>query len=136
MENRLTKKEELAIEYHMQGDSMTEAVDKAYTCKNRQVASAMATKLFRKEAVKERLSSKQEKQDEKTLEKRTSFFDQIDVYVSKKEVLEALAAGIKSNDRRVQDSMLDKYFKLKGLYSPNRNINMTLLDQNLGELRD
>ena len=133
---KLTKKEELAIEYHLQGDTKQDAVFKAYNCKNIGSASALATKLFRKEDVRDRLVVKQAQMDEKALEKRTRFVDLMDKHITKTEVLKLLIEGMKTSSIRERSNYLDKYFKLKGLFVDRSITGLANIDSMLDDLRD
>lgn len=117
----LTKKEELTIEYVLQGFNKGEAVFKAYDCKNMSSASALATKLFKKESVKKRLSERQEKQDDKLSEITVDFVTLVKKTIPLKTVVDILETQLKSEDKRVVDSALDKYIKIIGGYKDSKS---------------
>ena len=131
----LTKNKELAIEYLLQGANQTDAVFKAYDCKNKNSASALATKLFKQEEVKKRLSDKREKLDEATTEINASFIDQVMKAIPARDVIAKLKANLNSNDARSVDQAIDKYVKIIGGYKDKQTSVMTLF-QKIVELKE
>ena len=115
-ETMLTKKEELTIEYVLQGFNKGEAVFKAFDCKDMSSASALATKLFKKEEVKNRLSDKLEKRDEKTAEISADFVELVKKSIPLQSVVDKLKTQLESKDGRTVDNAIDKYIKIIGGY--------------------
>lgn len=115
--NMLTNKKELAIQYHLEGATQTEAVFKAYDCKDEHSAGAFATKLFKQEEVRKRLGEKQSLLDARTIDNIISFQDQVKQAIPCSKVIEKLKTGLESGDARTVDSTIDKYIKIIGGYN-------------------
>jgi len=73
----LTQKQELAVQYHLNGANKTEAVQRAFDCKNYNTAKSLASKLFKQEKVHQRLTEKQQLLDYKTIDDCVSFQNQL-----------------------------------------------------------
>jgi phage terminase small subunit len=112
----LTQKKELAIQYHLDGANQTEAVQRAYDCKNYQSAGALASKLFKQEEVKKRLEEKQAMVDIRTIDNIISFQNQVQHAIPSNYVITKLKELFESKDKRVIDSAIDKYIKIIGGY--------------------
>jgi len=112
----LTTKQELAIEYHLQGEDKTNAVFKAFDCKDKQSAAALATKLFKQQKVKNRLSEKQVLLDEKTTQMTANFLMLVKKNIPPIKVINKLKENLEGNDGRIVDAAIDKYIKIIGGY--------------------
>ena len=112
----LTTKQELAIEYHLQGEDKTNAVFKAFDCKDKQSAAALATKLFKQQKVKNRLSEKQVLLDEKTTQMTANFLMLVKKNIPAVDVIKKLKENLEGNDKRIVDAAIDKYIKIIGGY--------------------
>ncbi len=112
----LTKKQELAIEYHLQGMDKTNAVFKAFECKDKHTASSLATQLFKKQEVVNRLSEKQALIDEKTTQMTADFLALVKENIPPIDVIKKLKENLEGNDKRIVDSAIDKYLKIIGGY--------------------
>ena len=116
----LTKKQELAVEFVIQGSDKTNAVFKAFRCKNKSSASSIATKLFKQKKVQDRLTDKQDKQDEIIAQKNVDFVDQVKKTIPSQLVINKLKEHLNSKDGRISDSALDKYIKIIGGYKDSK----------------
>lgn len=112
----LTQKEEKVIEYILQGDDKITAVQKAFNCKNRNVARSYASRLFRKEKVAKRLAEVSEKVSDKLFDKTKTFLELLLRYVSMEQIAKKLADNLLSNDKRVSDSALEKAMRVISAY--------------------
>lgn len=125
MGKTLTKKETLALEYFLQGDNQTEAVMKAFGCKNRDSARSLASRVFRKQKVSNALAERQGEVRERLIEGDMKFIDLVLKYTGGKEpIAQALAQNILSKDKRVADAAIDKFLKISAEYPPQRVIEM------------
>jgi hypothetical protein len=116
MNNKLTKKEQLAVEFLLQGHNQTESVFRAFDCKNRNVARALAPRIFKKEKVSRELAIRRALIQDKLTDKLVKFVELVERYAPRDEIAKKLAENIMSSDRRVSDSAIDKYIKLRGEY--------------------
>lgn len=112
----LTKKQELAIEYHLQGMDKTNAVFKAFECQDKQSAAVIATKLFKQQKVKDRLSQKQTLIDEKTAQMTADFLALVKKNIPPLDVIKKLKENLEGKDKRIVDAAIDKYLKIIGGY--------------------
>lgn len=118
---KLTNKQELAIQYHLQGDSKTEAVMKAYDCKKRDTAKSLASKLFKIKAVNDRLTEKLALVDNKTIDEFVDFRTQLKNAIPTSTILKSLQDAIAGKDERVKDSARKDWFKIIGVYHEKDN---------------
>jgi len=117
----LTTKKELAIEYHLQGLDKTNAVFKAFDCKDKNSASVIASKLFKQEEVKERLAEKQALIDEKTTDLTVDFLTLLKENIPALDVINKLKENLEGKDKRIVDATIDKYMKITGGYKDNQS---------------
>lgn len=116
----LTKKEEEVIELVMKGENKNDAVMKVFNCANRNVARVYASRLFKKEKVANRLMEASEKVNDKLsdnlAEETLSFIDLIKKHITMNELAEILVKGVRSNDKRVSDSCMEKLLRIISAY--------------------
>ncbi len=115
MEN-LTKKEEKAIELIQQGRTKIDATMEAFNCKTRASAGSYSSRLFNKPKVRERLKAIQSKVDDKLASRNVSFLDLLLKHITMEEIAEKLADNLRSNDKRVSDSALEKAMRVISAY--------------------
>ena len=132
----LTKKQELAIEYHLQGMDKTNAVFKAFECKDKHTASSLATQLFKRQEVVNRLLEKQALIDEKTTQMTADFLVLVKQNIPPLDVIKKLKTLLESGDGRVVDSAIDKYIKIIGGYSGKDIKAIALFDKLEQDLKD
>ena len=125
----LTKKQELAIEYLLQGMPQTQAVFKAYDCKDENTAGALATKLFKQEKVKKRLSEKQALLDEKTTQMTADFLMLVKNSIPPQTIINKLKENLEGKDKRIVDSTIDKYLKIIGGYKDSQSKVISMFDK-------
>jgi hypothetical protein len=112
----LTQKEELSIEYVLQGMTQTDAVEKVYNCKNRDSAKALASKLFKKEKVNQRLTEKQALLDEKTTQMTADFLMLVKQNIPPIDVINRLKTILQEGGSRETLTAIDQYIKIIGGY--------------------
>ena len=124
MSKDLTKKEALAVEYFLQGENQTEAVMKAFECKTRDSARSLASRVFSKEKVIKELAERRKSLQQKLTDKTLKFVEIVERYAPKDAIAKQLAENILSNDKRVSDTAIDKYLRLRGEYPPQKMVEM------------
>jgi len=117
----LTKKQELAVQYVIDGNNKSEAVFKAFECKDKDSAYAMATKLFKQKEVKERLSDKQALLDSKTVDDYIDFQHQAKANIPPQNALDKITTLMNCGDKRVELQATDMYLKIIGGYKDKDN---------------
>lgn len=128
--DRLTKKEELAVEYMVRFSlNQTDAFFKAYDCVDKRSAGAIATKVMRKESVKNRLAERRSERNKVLDENSVDFATQLKKELPIKEVVAILKEQIKSGDTRTVDSSIDKYLKIIGGYKESKGKLIGLFDK-------
>ena len=122
----LTKKEREAVELFLTGENQTTAVFKAFDCKTKATAGVMATKIFSKDKVKREIEKRQveiqRKLNDKLAKTTLKFVELVEKYAPPHKIAQRLAENILSQDRRVSDSAIDKYIKLRGDYAPSSQL--------------
>jgi len=119
----LTKKQELAIQLHLNGASKTDAVFRAYDCKKYHTAGAIATKIFKKQEVKDRLNEKQALIDNVSVERIDDFKEQLVNTIPPSRIISSIKAHIECGDKRTEAQARQDYLKILGLYD-DRDINV------------
>jgi len=119
---KLTKKEKLAIEYYLEGDNQTEAVFKAFDCQDRSSAESYASRLFDKPKVIKEISLRQNELNQKLADRNLKFVELVEKYAPRNIIAQKLAENILSQDKRVSDSGIEKYLRLRMEYPPERII--------------
>lgn len=127
--NMLTKKQELAIEYRVQGMNQTEAVMKAFDCKNKDSAKAIASRLFKNKEVNERLTEKQLLLDEKTTQMTADFLMLVKQSIPPSVIITKLKENLNGSDKRIVDSTIDKYLKIIGGYKDKTGVAVGLVEK-------
>ncbi len=112
----LTKKQELTIQYVIDGMNRTEAVQKAFDCKNKGSASSLAYKLFKQKEVQDRLTEKQANLDQQTIDKYVDFLHLVEANIPKISVINKLKELMHCGDKRVELQSSDMYLKIIGGY--------------------
>ena len=125
----LTKSQELAIEYRVQGLSPTEAVLKAYNCKDRNTAGSLAYQLFKKPEVDKRLIEKQSIQDNKTAQITADFIQQVKDTIPPQSVIDKLKEVIDDGGSREKLTAIDQYLKIIGGYKESKGKIIGLFDK-------
>jgi len=124
----LTTKQELAIQYRSEGMSPTEAVLKAFNCKDKNVAGSLAYQLFKKPEVDKRLMEKQAMIDEKTTEMNVDFITLVKNNIKSQEVINKINELMKCGDKRTELSACDMYLKIIGGYKDKQSKSMDMFD--------
>lgn len=117
----LTKKQELTIQYVIDGMNRTEAVQKAFDCKNKGSASSLAYKLFKQKEVQDRLTEKQANLDQQTIDKYIDFLHLAEQSINKTQVINKIKELINCGDKRVELQAIDMYLKVIGGYKEKDN---------------
>jgi len=117
----LTKKQELTIQYVIDGMNKSEAVAKAFDCKNKNSAYSIATKLFKSQEVKDRLSQKQQILDNKTIEDYVDFQHQAQAIIPPISAVKKIETLMSCGDKRVELQATDMYLKIIGGYKDKDN---------------
>jgi hypothetical protein len=112
----LTDKEEKVIELIQQGRSKIDAVMEAYNCKTRQSATAYSSRLFKREKVRNELRKIQNMASDKLADKNVSFLNLLLRHITMEEIAEKLADNLRSKDKRVSDSALEKVMRVVSAY--------------------
>lgn len=125
-QRKLTPKEEQAIKYVLQGKTQSQAVQMSYNCEKPATARALATKIFKKERVNKELALRrvklQEKLNNKLTTKTAKLIDLIEKFAPPNKVAKRIAENIMSSDKRVSDSAIDKYIRLREGYLPEKRM--------------
>ena len=119
---KLTKKERLAIEYYLESSNQTDAVLRAYDCKDRNSARSLASRVFNKLRVATELAKRQTELNQKLADRNLKFVELVEKYAPRNIIAQKLAENILSQDKRVSDSGIEKYLRLRMEYPPERII--------------
>ncbi len=112
----LNKQQRSFIAYKLQGLEQMEAVRRAYPNLTPDSAYVISSRLKKNPQVQEELSRGKDMLLEKTTDKEAKFIDCLKQLLPPSEVAAKLCELIRSSDKRIVDSALDKYLKLSSLY--------------------
>lgn len=112
----LTKKESEVIDLVLKGEDRIDAVERVFNCKNRNSARVYASRLYKKPKVMKRLIEISEKVADKLSEETKDFVGLIKKYISMDELAQILVKGVRSNDKRVSDSCMEKLLRIISAY--------------------
>ena len=124
----LTKNQELAVEYRSQGLSPTEAVLKAYNCKNKNTAGSLAYQLFKRPEVDKRLMEKKALIDERTTEMTADFITLVKNTIKPQVIIKKINELSTCGDKRTELSACDMYLKIIGGYKDKQTKSMDMFD--------
>ena len=112
----LTKKAELAIQYKLDGCNKTQAVRRAYECKDDHTASALADKLFKQPKVVKRLEEKQAMLDSVSIDKIVDFQTQLLDKIPYSKIVAKLNKLIDGKSGRESLEAIKEYNRILGNY--------------------
>lgn len=114
----LTKKEKCVIDKIIEGTAPIDSVLGCYDCSSRNSARVVLSGLFKKELFNTKLLFRQNELSERRLSKNLKFIELLEKYAPPHLIAQKIAENIFSKDRRVSDSSIDKYLKIRGEYAP------------------
>jgi len=117
----LTKKQELTVQYVVDGMNKTEAVQKAFNCSSTGSASSIAYKLFKQPEVQNRLTDKKALLDNKTVDDYIDFQHQAKANIPPQNALDKITTLMNCGDKRVELQATDMYLKIIGGYKDKDN---------------
>ena len=120
----LTLKEREVVKLVSAGHSQADAVMKVYNCKNKQSASSLAYKVFKRPMVVKRLSVGLEASEGKLVQEiQKSLGQELTMAgIDRKEIVKKFKELLYSDDKRVVYQMLDLYSKWQGLFAPEKRM--------------
>jgi len=110
----LTKKQELAIQYKLDGCTKTQAVLRAYSCKDNHTASALADKLFKQAKVVNRLAEKQAMVDSVSVDKIIDFRTQLLDKIPSARIIKHIEKHLDCGDKRVEANARNDWLRATG----------------------
>lgn len=116
----LTTKENEVVGLVLTGLSKTKAVKQVYNCKNDNSAGVLANTIFNKEKIKTEVRKRQQIIRQGSANKVIKLIDLIEGIMPPSEIAMKLVENIMSEDKRVSDSALDKYLKIRGAYATGK----------------
>ena len=123
-QKNLTAKERKAIQLVCAGETQTDAIFHSYDCKNKQTASSIATRVFKRPQVKRVLDKGLERTEGQIVQRiEKSIGQELALAgIDKKAIVEKFKELLYSNDKRIVFQMIDMFNKLGGLYAPEKRM--------------
>ena len=123
-QKNLTAKERKAIQLVCAGETQTDAIFHSYDCKNKQTASSIATRVFKRPQVKRVLDKGLEKTEGKIVKNiEKSIGQELALAgIDRKAIVEKFSELLYSNDKRIVYQAIDLYSKWQGLFAPEKRM--------------
>lgn len=122
------------------GKNQTQAAYEAYTCKNKNTAGAIATRVMKKDRVKRLLKKGKERTEESLIRQvERSIADELKALgITRKEIAQRSRDLLYSKDQRVSMNALHWLSQVLGLYAPKTNVSLQVqeLYQHIEEGRE